>query len=58
MKIIIIGGGVAGLAFGIMMKKKGHQIIINEKQKHIPTMGNAFMMHNDGLAVLKRILDI
>ena len=57
MKIIIIGGGVAGLAFGIMMKKKGHQIIINEKQKHIPTMGNAFMMHNDGLAVLKRILD-
>ncbi len=57
MKIVIIGGGVAGLAFGIMMTKKGHQVIINEKQHQIPTMGNAFMMHDDGLSVLKRILD-
>ena len=57
MKIVIIGGGVAGLAFGIMMSKKGHQIVINEKSEQIPLKGNAFMMHGEGLAILKKLFN-
>ena len=57
MKIVILGGGVAGLAFGIIMQKKGHEIIINEKGNSIPYGGNAFMMHEEGINVLKDILE-
>ncbi len=57
MKIVILGGGVAGLAFGIIMQKKGHHIIINEKGNSIPYGGNAFMMHEEGIKVLKEILE-
>lgn len=57
MKIVIIGGGVAGLALGIMMSKKGHQIVINEKSEQIPLSGNAFMMHGEGLAILKKLFN-
>ena len=56
MKIVIIGGGIAGIAFGIIMKNKGHQIVINERFNEIPLGGNAFMMHEDGLTILKNIL--
>lgn len=57
MKIVIIGGGVAGLAFGIMMNRKGHQIVINERNSEIPLSGNAFMMHDHGLSILKKIVN-
>ena len=56
MKIVIVGGGIAGIAFGIIMKNKGHQIVINERFNEIPLGGNAFMMHEDGLTILKNIL--
>jgi len=56
MKIVIIGGGVAGLAFGAIMQKKGHEVSINERGKNIPLGGNAFMMHEDGQKILRSIL--
>jgi len=57
MKIVIIGGGVAGLAFGIMMNRRGHQVVINERNTEIPLSGNAFMMHEHGLSILKKIVN-
>lgn len=57
MKIIIIGGGVAGLAFGILMNRKGHQVVVNERSAEIPLSGNAFMMHDQGLSILKKIVN-
>lgn len=57
MKIVIIGGGVAGLAFGIMMNRRGHQVVINERNTDIPLSGNAFMMHDHGLSILKKIVN-
>ena len=57
MKIVIIGGGVAGLAFGIMMNRRGHQVVINERNTEIPLSGNAFMMHDHGLTILKKIVN-
>jgi len=57
MKIVIIGGGVAGLAFGILMKKRGHEVVINERHHEIPLSGHAFMMHEHGVSILKEILE-
>ncbi len=57
MKIVILGGGIAGLAFSIIMKRKGHEVVINERCDSTPTMGNAFMLHGDGMEILSKILD-
>lgn len=56
MKIVIIGGGIAGLAFSIIMKNKGHEVVINERHDEIPLGAHAFMMHEDGIDILKNIL--
>lgn len=53
MRIVIIGGGIAGLVFGIMMRRRGHQVIVNERFDGIPVHGNAFMVHGEGLALLR-----
>lgn len=56
MKIVIIGGGIAGLAFGIIMQKKGNEVIINERFNCLPKGGgNAFMLHSGGFAILDRL---
>lgn len=34
MKILIIGGGISGLAFGINLKRKGYNPVILEKQNN------------------------
>jgi 2-polyprenyl-6-methoxyphenol hydroxylase-like FAD-dependent oxidoreductase/predicted DsbA family dithiol-disulfide isomerase len=57
MKIVIIGGGIAGLSFGIMMNRRGHQVVINERNSEIPLSGNAFMVHDHGLSILKKIVN-
>ncbi len=57
MKIVVIGGGIAGVAFGIIMKRKGHEVVINERCSTTPTMGNAFMLHGDGISILTKILN-
>lgn len=56
MKIVILGGGIAGLAFAAIMQKKGHKVVINERCESIPLGGNAFMMHKEGLELLPQIL--
>ncbi len=56
MKAVIIGGGIAGLTFSIIMKKKGHEVVINERCNEIPHGANAFMMHEEGVMILKSIL--
>jgi 2-polyprenyl-6-methoxyphenol hydroxylase-like FAD-dependent oxidoreductase/predicted DsbA family dithiol-disulfide isomerase len=56
MKIVIIGGGIAGLALSHLMIQKGHEIVINERCNEIPLTGNAFMMHEEALTILKNIL--
>ncbi|MFM7671056.1 MAG: DsbA family protein [Bacteroidota bacterium] len=57
MRIVIIGGGIAGLVFGIMMRRRGHQVIVNERFDGIPVHGNAFMVHGEGLALLRSLGD-
>ena len=53
MKVVIIGGGIAGLTFGILLRKRNIDVVINERSEGMPIRGHAFLMHNDGLAILK-----
>jgi len=53
MKAVIIGGGIAGLTLGILLHRKGKKVVINERSTQIPVRGNAFLMHAEGISILK-----
>jgi len=55
MKVVIIGGGIAGLTLGILLRRRNIDVVINERSVGIPARGHAFLMHNDGLTILKEL---
>lgn len=55
MKIVIIGGGIAGMSLGILLNNSGLDVIINERDEHVPAKGNAFLMHAEGLTILESL---
>jgi 2-polyprenyl-6-methoxyphenol hydroxylase-like FAD-dependent oxidoreductase/predicted DsbA family dithiol-disulfide isomerase len=54
MKVVIIGGGIAGLTLGIFLNKKNIEVVISERTL-IPTNGHAFLMHSDAIAILNEL---
>src|ERR1035437_9667244 len=52
MKVVVIGGGIAGLTLGSFLLKKNFDVIINERSSGLPLRGHAFLMHTDGLSAL------
>jgi 2-polyprenyl-6-methoxyphenol hydroxylase-like FAD-dependent oxidoreductase/predicted DsbA family dithiol-disulfide isomerase len=56
MKVVIIGGGIAGLAAGILLQRYLVDVVICERNKGISPRGNAFLMHSDGLSILEELL--
>ena len=57
MKVVILGGGIAGLTIGILLKNKNFDVVINEKAEGFFTKGHAFLMNSDGLAILNELSD-
>ena len=57
MKAIIIGGGIAGLTQGLLLREQGYDIRIYERTKVLESRGHAFLMSEDGLKVYERFLD-
>lgn len=55
MKVVIIGGGIAGLTLGILLRRKNIEVVINERSVGMPIRGHAFLMHTDGLAILREL---
>lgn len=55
MKVVIIGGGIAGLTLGIFLRRNNIQISLNERQENTTGRGHSFLMHTDGLSILKEI---
>jgi 2-polyprenyl-6-methoxyphenol hydroxylase-like FAD-dependent oxidoreductase/predicted DsbA family dithiol-disulfide isomerase len=57
MKTVILGGGIAGLAMGILLNKKGFETVICERDATTPTKGNAFLMHAEGVSILQTMME-
>jgi 2-polyprenyl-6-methoxyphenol hydroxylase-like FAD-dependent oxidoreductase/predicted DsbA family dithiol-disulfide isomerase len=55
MKIVIIGGGIAGMTMGIFLQKKGIGVSIAERQADMDEKGHAFLMHDDALSILNEL---
>ena len=55
MKVVIIGGGIAGLTMGILLRRQNMEVVINERSVGIPVRGHAFLMHHDGLQILREL---
>jgi len=58
MKVVIIGGGIAGLTLANYLLKDNVEVIVNERAIGSRGGGHAFLMHTDGLSVLKELSDI
>ena len=57
MKIVILGGGIAGLCMGIYLHRNQINASLNEKQVRAAPGGHAFLMHHDGISILKEIAE-
>jgi 2-polyprenyl-6-methoxyphenol hydroxylase-like FAD-dependent oxidoreductase len=58
MKVVIIGAGIAGLALACYLLKDHIEVVVNERALGSRGGGHAFLMHTDGLCVLKELGDI
>jgi FAD-dependent urate hydroxylase len=56
MKVVILGGGIAGLCMGIYLHQNNIEVSVNERQVFAAVGGHAFLMHHDGIAVLKELI--
>lgn len=54
MKVVIIGGGIAGVTLGIFLQKKNVEVVISERTM-APSNGHAFLMHSDAVAILEEL---
>lgn len=56
MKVVIIGGGIAGLMQGILLRQNGHEVIVYERTHEIQTRGHAFLINREGIDNLESLL--
>lgn len=55
MKVVIIGGGIAGLTAAIALKKVSHKVVVRERFSINSKQGMAFMIHSDTLKNLQSL---
>ena len=55
MKVVIIGGGIAGLTLCRLMLQRKMDVVICERTIGSSLLGHAFLMHTDGLDILKEM---
>ena len=56
-KTVIIGGGVAGLSLAIALRKKGHEVVVCEREERSHSNGHAFLIHPEAMRVLEGIVE-
>lgn len=55
MKIVIMGGGIAGLALANLLLKKGLEVSLHEREAGNQAKGHAFLMHPAGISILEEL---
>lgn len=56
MKVVIVGGGIAGLMQGILLRQKGYEVVVYERTKQIQTRGHAFLINGEGIDYLESLI--
>ena len=56
MKIIIIGGGIAGYTAAIALKQNNHEVVIKEKNALMSSPGMAFMLHGETVKTIQDLV--
>ncbi|MGA1733364.1 MAG: NAD(P)-binding protein, partial [Burkholderiaceae bacterium] len=56
MKIVCVGGGPAGLYFGLLMKKRhpGHEVVVVERNRPYDTFGWGVVFSDATMGALQR----
>lgn len=54
-RYVIIGGGIAGLAFACAMKKQGHEVVVCDRDVAHHNNGHGFLVHPEALGVLEKL---
>lgn len=52
MKAVILGGGIAGLTMGLLLRKENWDVVVSERSASMVNQGHAFLMSADGLSIL------
>src|ERR1700761_5086238 len=55
MKHVIIGGGIAGTTLGIILQRKGFDVVVAERLKGKARVGHGFLVHTEALSILDEL---
>jgi len=55
MKVVIIGGGIAGMSMGAFLQRKDIETVICEKLTGMAERGHAFLMHAEAISILHEL---
>lgn len=55
LKVIIVGGGIAGLAAAISIRRNGHQVEVFEQSRFLNEVGAAIHMTPNATGILRQI---
>lgn len=55
MKVVVIGGGIGGLALAVTLGRNGIDCEVHERRADIVLAGSGLVLHPNGLAALERI---
>ena len=57
MRVVIIGGGIAGLFQAIVLRNIGYEVIVCEQSDHFKSKGFAFLIKDEALQLLNKNLN-
>lgn len=57
MKVVIIGGGIAGLTAAIALKRNKNEVVVKEKNSSANNLGMAFMIHKSTVQKINSLID-
>lgn len=55
MRVVVIGGGIAGMSIALYLKQLNFEVSVHERQRLAASGGHAFLMHHEGMSILREL---